>query len=193
MAGVPVTIVGEAFVTGLGVGGGPAPGGPFPSHPIAPGGPFPSHPIVIIPPGSIDPGPPLLPAHPIYIPIYPSHPIIIPPGSLGEGKPEHPIYLPPGIWGPTDPFPTHPIVIPPDSVAPGVPSHPIVVPPPPLGIWGGANEPFPTPPIFLPPDTPAEEREKLLVWHIGWTARTGWVVVATPGVPHPTPSAAPRP
>jgi hypothetical protein len=188
MAGVPVTIVGEAFVTGLGVGGGPMPPGPGGPPPVISGGPGSLPPWVmppiVIPPDAIAPG---VPTHPIYIPVYPSHPIVIPPGSLGGGKPEHPIYLPPSIW-PSPGHPAHPIVIPPDAVSPGVPSHPIIIPPPPLGIWGGGNEPFPTPPIFLPPDTPAEEREKLLIWHIGWTARTGWVVVATPGVPHPAPS-----
>jgi hypothetical protein len=133
----------------------------------------------VIPPDAIAP---VVPTHPIYIPVYPAHPIVIPPGSLGGGKPEHPIYLPPPVTG----LPEHPIVIPPDAVEPGVPSHPIVIPPPPLGIWGGSPVPVPTPPIFLPPDSP--ERDKLIEWHIGWSENTGWVVVGVPNPPHPVPS-----
>jgi hypothetical protein len=186
MAGVPVTIVGEAFLTGLGVGGGPLPGGPRPEHPIAPGGPplVPSHPIVIIPPGSIEPGPPPVPSHPIYIPVYPSHPIVIPPDAIAPGVPTHPIYLPPS--------PSHPIVIPPDAIAPGVPTHPIYLPPlPPLEIWGGPIDPYPDqgPPG---PQPPIEGGLRPLVeWKIAWTIRTGWVVVGVPTVPHPTPSGTP--
>ena len=63
-----------------------------------------------LPPGSIDPGPPPRPAHPIYLPPveHPSHPIVIPPGSISPGPPlvpSHPIYIPV--------YPAHPIVIPP--------------------------------------------------------------------------------
>jgi hypothetical protein len=87
-----VTQVGMFSLTGLGVGGGPLPGGPRPEHPIAPGG-GPSHPIA---PGGQPPT------------IWPS-----------PGRPEHPIYLPPGIWpNPPEgqaPIPEHPIVIPPPA------------------------------------------------------------------------------
>ena len=56
MAAIPVTIVGMMSYSGLDVGGGPMPGGPFPSHPIAPGGPPPGYWGGVAPP---------LPTHPI--------------------------------------------------------------------------------------------------------------------------------
>jgi hypothetical protein len=217
MAGIPVTIVGELTHTGLGVGGGPMPGGPSVSHPIAPGGPppqiwpgpgVPTHPIVI-PPGSLGPG---VPAHPIYIPVYPAHPIVIPPDAIAPGVPTHPIYIPPGIWGGgNEPFPTPPIVIipqppggkPPVVIwpSPGHPEHPIVIPLPPI-------DAKPEHPIVLPPQIPPgiwgganegfptqpivipplDERQKLVEWDAIWTLRAGWIVVGTPVVPIPTPS-----
>lgn len=73
----PVVIIGEASLTGLGVGGGPIippeagqppsiwPSPGHPAHPIAPGGPpphvehpippYPAHPIVLPPEGSTPP------------------------------------------------------------------------------------------------------------------------------------------
>jgi hypothetical protein len=132
----------------------------------------------VIPPDAISPG---VPSHPIYIPVYPAHPIVIPPEAIAPGVPTHPIVLPP-------PQPEHPIVIPPDAIEPGVPAHPIVLPPvPPLGIWGGGNVPMPTPPIYYPPGGEGE-REKLIEWKVGWSLRTGWVVVGVPNVPVATPS-----
>lgn len=119
MAAVPVTIVGilttdsgssnatmvgMASLTGLGIGGGPLPGGEHPAHPIAPGGERPAHPIA---PGGERPAHPIAPGGP-------------PP------RPEHPIELPPpSIWppGPGIDFPSHPIVIPP-PVGPGTPIPP---------------------------------------------------------------------
>lgn len=102
-----VTLVGEASITGLGVGGGPiippeggAPGEPpsiwpspgHPAHPIAPGGK---------PPGTWGgAGEPM-----------PTPPIVIPPTE--PGKP------PLVIWGPDDPRPTPPIHI------PGLPEPPV--------------------------------------------------------------------
>jgi hypothetical protein len=81
MAGIPVTIVGEIIYTGLSVGGGPMPGGPYPSHPIAPGGP----------PLAIWGGAP---------PTYP---------DIGFPTPQPPFPQPPKppvIWGgPIDPYP----------------------------------------------------------------------------------------
>lgn len=136
------------------------PGEPEPPLGIwGPTDPRPTHPIYLpIPPGIIGGDPPK-PEHPIWLPVYPAHPIVIPPGAIQPDPPipAHPIYLPPIIWGPDDPRPTHPIVIPPDALAPGVPTHPIVLPPPnpdPPNIWGGSNEPFPTHPIVLPPGNP---------------------------------------
>jgi hypothetical protein len=201
MASIPVTIIGTMTYSDVGVGGGPMPGGPAPSHPIAPGGPppgiwggrppayvdigppapqpGPSHPIVI-PPDAVAPG---VPSHPIYIPVYPAHPIVIPPGAIAPGVPTHPIVLPP-------PAPAHPIVIPPDAIEPGVPAHPIVLPPvPPLGIWGGPIDPYPSHPIYYPPGG-SGERPKLVEWKVGWSEQTGWVVVGVPQVPTPTPSKA---
>jgi hypothetical protein len=170
MASIPVTIQGVMTYSGLEVGGGPMPGGPEVSHPIAPGGlppgiwgggnePFPTPPIYI-PPDAIAPG---VPSHPIVLPPgRPTHPIVIPPGSLAPGVPTHPIYLPP-------PVPAHPIVIPPGVIDPGpppVPAHPIVLPP-------------------LPPDL------GLVEWQTYWSEATGWVVIGVPNVPAPTPSARP--
>lgn len=113
---------------------------PIPPDAIAPGVPthpiylpvYPAHPIVI-PPGSIDPGPPPRPEHPIVLPPpYPAHPIVIPPDSVAPGVPTHPIYLPPQIWGPPGPWPTPPIAgIPglpgytPPVQPPGMPTNPI--------------------------------------------------------------------
>src|SRR5215469_14354807 len=77
-----VTIVGYAWVTGLGVGGGPVlppptPGEPpHPEHPIvlppAQGGPHPEHPIVLPEPPDISPP---------DIPMVPSEPKPPPPGG----------------------------------------------------------------------------------------------------------------
>lgn len=115
-----VVFIGDASLTGLGVGGGPMPGGPplgfwggvappLPTHPIAPGGP---------PPG-----------------IWPS-----------PGVPTHPIAPggpPPGIWGGgNEPFPTPPIPIYPGG-SPNPPEPPtgtpdedgFIKPPPAEGGW----------------------------------------------------------
>lgn len=84
-----VVLIGEATLTGLGVGGGPMPPGP--------GG-----------------GPGYRPEHPIYWPPgtqpHPEHPIYYPPGSLPH--PEHPIVLP---KPPIDPPPTDPPTQPPSD------------------------------------------------------------------------------
>jgi hypothetical protein len=175
MAGVPVTIVGEAYVTGLGVGGGPMPpgGGPVdPGFGAPPGwGLRPSHPIVI-PPGFIDG-------------VHPEHPIVIVPSPIDPGfgappgwglRPTHPIVIPPdlGIWGPTDPRPTNPIVIPPPTVT---------------------DPPRPTHPIVIPPEGPPQVMAN---WDVVsyWTEEGGWAVAIVPSATNPgvpTPSAAPRP
>lgn len=115
--------------------------------PVDPGA-HPEHPIVIpIPPGVINPDPPI-PTHPIYLPVYPMHPIVIPPGSIGGDppKPEHPIVLPPYVPG-------HPIVIPPGIIDGVHPEHPIYLPP---VISGGPGSlpPWVMPPIFYPPSQP---------------------------------------
>ena len=97
MTSIPVTIIGVMTYTDVGVGGGPMPGGPEVSHPIAPGGPppgiwptpgYPAHPIA---PGGPPPG--IWPS-----PGVPTHPIVIPvPPNGGEGNsPTHPIVIPPG-------------------------------------------------------------------------------------------------
>jgi hypothetical protein len=113
MAAIPVTFQGILFFSDLGVGGGPMPGGPYPSHPIAPGGP----PLGFwggVAPPYVDiggPGPQPRPEHPIYFP---------PPGQppLGFWGPPD---MPPGYWGggmgpgvKPQPRPEHPIVLPPN-------------------------------------------------------------------------------
>lgn len=102
MASVPVTIIGVMTYTDIGVGGGPMPGGPEVSHPIAPGGqppsiwPSPGYPAHPIAPGGPPPG--IWPS-----PGHPSHPIAPggqPPGIWGGGNvpmPNPPIYFPPPI------------------------------------------------------------------------------------------------
>jgi hypothetical protein len=92
----PVTIVAEMYATGLSVGGGPSPGGPYPDQglPGQPPGiwPSPGHPDQGLPPGGVGVWPsPGHPAHPIYNPPYPSQ---------GPGFPTHP------IAPPTEPPPT---------------------------------------------------------------------------------------
>jgi hypothetical protein len=122
-----------------------------------PNDPRPTPPIYIPVPPPPESG--LSPEHPIYIPIVPAHPIVIPlpPNDL---HPMPPIYIPPG---PVDPGygidaglrPEHPIYNPPPQ-----PTHPIYIP-----IEGGGEHPenpiylpvSPTHPIVLPPEgeTPA--------------------------------------
>jgi len=183
------------FFSDLGIGGGPMPGGPGPSHPIAPGG---------RPPG-IWGGPPLYPDQglPGSQP-HPSHPIAPggrPPGIWG-GPPLYPDQglpgQPPGIWGGAPPYPdqglpggqphpSHPIVIPPDAVAPGVPSQPIYWPiHPDQGLPG--QQPQPSHPIVIPGDD--EQNPKFEV-KTAWSPQTGWMVVIVPteaAGPVPTPS-----
>lgn len=149
MAAVPVTIVGVAYLTDVGVGGGPIyppSGGQPPGNPpgIWGGGnvPMPTPPIANVPgaPGYNPPGsPPGIwgPPGP-----WPTPPIAFPPGWVGG--------QPPGIWGGGNvPMPTPPIYLPP--LPPGYPAHPIYWPP---GIWGGGNVPMPTPPIANVPGAP---------------------------------------
>jgi hypothetical protein len=157
MAAIPVTFQGILCFSDTGVGGGPMPGGPHPSHPIAPGGPPPGYWGGVAPPYP-DQG---LPGQQPGV----SHPIAPggrPPGIWG-GPPLYPDQglpgQPPGYWGgvappypdqglpgqpprPSQggPFPSNPIVLPPYQPggppvtiwpSPGHPSHPIVIPPPP--------------------------------------------------------------
>lgn len=96
-----VVLIGEATLTGLGIGGGPIypppgkpPGGlppgiwPGPGDPDFPGGPRPSHPIS-------------LPGDPWWPPDAPKPPQLPPPGSppviLPGTTPTHPITPPPAI------------------------------------------------------------------------------------------------
>ena len=120
-----------------------------------------------------------------------AHPDHTQPGDIPH--PEHPIFypLPPGA--PVDPEygvpDTHP-----DQGLPAPqphPEHPIVLPPdsggwlPPLYIWG-PNDPRPTPPIAMPvPPTSPDVKWEVKV---GWTATTGWIVIAVPTGAHVTPS-----
>lgn len=110
-----VVLIGEATLTGLGVGGGPMPPGGGTGI-WGPTDPRPTPPIYL-PPGY--PGSPPSGAHP-------EHPIYWPPGT--QPHPEHPIALPPPtVWppGPGIDVPSHPIVIPP----PVDPDKPPEIPP----------------------------------------------------------------
>lgn len=105
-----VVLIGEASLTGVGIGGGPMPpgqgGGGNGDHIWGPTDPRPTPPIQL-PPG------------------YPGQP----PSSGGGGEhPAHPIYMPGA-------HPEHPIVIPPPPTEPPDPPSQ-GKPPPPEGGWG---------------------------------------------------------
>ena len=130
--GHPVVLIGEATLTGLGVGGGP------------------------MPPGEGKPPSDAHPEHPIYWPPgsqpHPEHPIYYPPGT-GGGRPPHPEH-------PIPPIPAHPIVLPPDKPT-DPPTEPPTQPADPQWNWawtpeygwhpayvpeGGKPHPVPPPP-----------------------------------------------
>ena len=99
----PVSIVGEASLTGLGVGGGPIVPGEPPGI-WGPTDPRPTPPIHIPPPGFGH-----HPAHPIVLPPnVPAHPIVIPPPP-GSTEPPDLIIWPPL---PNNDLPVPPIVDP---------------------------------------------------------------------------------
>lgn len=85
-----VVLIGEATLTGLGVGGGPI-------IPPAGGDKPPGQPPTIWP----GPGPLPHPEHPIVIPLPPNTPNVPPPGSppviVGGTQPTHPMVPPPAI------------------------------------------------------------------------------------------------
>lgn len=97
-----VVLIGEASLTGLGVGGGPMPPGPGQPPGIwGPPGPWPTPPIYL-PPGQGGGAPPgAHPEHPIVIPVPPGTPNVPPPGSppviVGGTQPTNPITPPPAI------------------------------------------------------------------------------------------------
>jgi hypothetical protein len=89
---IPCTIVGYAWVTGLGVGGGPV----FPATPPpGGGGEHPAHPIVLPPTEPPTGGPPGAPTHPIVLPEPPDIPPPEIPSDPGMVKPPPPE----GGWG----------------------------------------------------------------------------------------------
>jgi hypothetical protein len=85
---VPCTIVGYAWVTGLGVGGGPIIPPAQPGEP-----PRPEHPIVLPPTPPIE-GQPPIPTHPIVLPDPPTSPPDVPPQDNMVKPPP-----PEGGWG----------------------------------------------------------------------------------------------
>lgn len=104
-----VVLIGEATLTGLGIGGGPMPPGPGgPVHIWGPTDPRPSPPIANVPglpPTQNPPGWGLHPSHPIMLPGMPGWPdpppTIPPPGSppvmIPGTQPVQPITPPPAI------------------------------------------------------------------------------------------------
>jgi hypothetical protein len=199
MGAIPVTIIGTMTYSDVGVGGGPMPGGPFPSHPWVPPSPgVPTHPWV--PPGlgfwgGVAPPYPDqgLPGAPPSIwpsPGHPAHPIAGPPPQIwpSPGHPAHPIASPPlGIWGGGNvPMPTPPIYLPGGSIPGTKPEHPIFLPP---SIWPSPG--VPSHPIVLPGDGAPEVLKN---WDVktAWSPQTGWIVAVVPSEQHPgvpTPSA----
>lgn len=102
-----VVLIGEASLTGLGVGGGPMPPGPEgPVHIWGPTDPRPTPPIYWpgYPGGGGGTQPPsgAHPSHPIYMPgAHPEHPIVIPPAPE-QPPPDQSVGKPPppdGGWG----------------------------------------------------------------------------------------------
>lgn len=74
-------------------------------------------------------------------------------------------------------------IIPPEGEKPPIPEDP-------PGIWqdpGGYNPNDPNNP-WPPTEPPAEDRPKLIEWHVVWSEETGWQVIGVPNVPHPAPS-----
>jgi len=130
-----VVLVGEASLTGLGIGGGPLP--PGPGQPPGSGGVpvFPSHPIYHPPGISGPPGP--WPTPPIVIPMPPDTPNLPPPGSppvhIANTQPVQPMTPPaavvidyPGMGKVVVPQPTQSVQIP---VPPGAtPAPPVATP-----------------------------------------------------------------
>lgn len=109
----PVVLIGEASLTGLGVGGGPIEGGPGSPPGIWGGGnePFPTPPIHL--PGGRPPGTWGGAGEP-----FPTPPIVIPPDQA-----------PPSMKPPTPPPPGSPTtVVPPPAGSAGWPVQPVVVP-----------------------------------------------------------------
>lgn len=156
-----VVLIGEASLTGVGVGGGPIQppaGGGQPPGGGQPGAP--THPIWG-PPGSNfpdKPGYPPVAGHPL--PIRPEHPIQPPDGqppSGGGGQPGTPTFP---IWGPPG------IELPPGSGYPPVAGHPL-------------------PPEGEKPQPIVGWEAKAF-----WTPDTGWAVAIVPkeGTEVPTPS-----
>lgn len=131
-----VVLIGEATLTGVGIGGGPI---VPPQQPPGGGGGLP------IPP--VDPG--------YGIPLPPD---FKPPGIWpSPGHPAHPIApggQPPGIWGgANEPFPTPPIYfppqVPPDLQPPEPPPPGTVTPVPPPGDQAGWPVQPITPPAYM--------------------------------------------
>ena len=128
-----VVLIGEAFLTGLGVGGGPIIPPPGPGGPVDPGYGKPTPPDVIWggrpPPGGGS-----------WVPPQP-----------GDPHPSHPIALPGDPWWPTDPPPTIPPPGSPPVVLPGLkPVNPIVPPPCIIVDYPGIGKvlvPQPAPPV----------------------------------------------
>jgi hypothetical protein len=171
-SGRAVTLMGEATIAGLGIGGGPIMPPDMPVHP--------EHPIppTVWPTPPPSGGAPPHPAHPIPPTVWPTPPM--PPSGGVPPHPAHPI--PPTVW-PTPPMP------PSGGVPPGKPTFPIWGPPgvelpPGSGYPPVAGHPLP------PPGT--EEPKPIIGWEAQavWTVDTGWVVVLVPtDAEVPTPSA----
>jgi hypothetical protein len=188
MAAIPVTFQGILFYSDTGIGGGPMPGGPIASHPIAPGGPplgiwggAPPPYVDIGPPGPQPPGgrPPGIWGGP---PLYPDQglPGPQPPGGAHPSHPIAPGGRPPGIWGGPPLYPDQ--GLPPVGGKPPYPAHPMP-PYPDQGLPGGT--PIPPGGITLPEPPPEYASQVVVCVH-----RPGqpWEVATFPVAPaHPIP------
>lgn len=124
-----VVLIGEASLTGLGVGGGPI---IPPGQPVSPG--VPTHPI-------------MLPGMPGWGDPHPAHPIVLPPE------------LPPGVQPPVPPKPGDPTTpVPPPAGTAGWPVNPIVVPDYIVVWYPGVGPVYVAPPQQGPTTTPPAKK-----------------------------------
>lgn len=142
----PVVLIGEASLTGLGVGGGPVfppeGGGGPPDHIWGPTDPRPTPPIAF-PPGWVGGVPPGTGTWPPQNPPHPAHPIVLPPEQV-----------PPDQQPPTTPPPGTVTPVPPPAGSAGWPVNPITPPAYVVLNYPGVGPVYVTPPAPAPASRP---------------------------------------